>query len=177
MLSPEEQKQSDVYVEMAKGFGVPGKLLKLKKSLYGLKQSPRNFFLFLKEKLEKCGLKSNEDVDPCLFLSEKVIVLVYVDDTLLFSPKKEWIDELIFKLKKQQVDLEEEDSVAGFLGVHIERNDNDGTIKLTQTGITQRIIDALGVQNLPRAMTPALRQPLVADKDGLEAQGSLIMPV
>jgi hypothetical protein len=40
---------------MPRGFGEDGKVLKLKKSLYGLKQSPRNFFLHLKAKLEKVG--------------------------------------------------------------------------------------------------------------------------
>jgi hypothetical protein len=34
----------DVYIEMPKSFGKPGILLKLRKSLYGIKQSPRNFF-------------------------------------------------------------------------------------------------------------------------------------
>ena len=169
-LSPEEQKRSGVYLEMPRGFRENGKVLKLKRSLYGLRQSPRNFFLFIKEKLQKVGLEPQE-VDPCLFMSDKVILLVYVDDTLLFSPKKEWIDEVINKLRAEDVDLEEEDDVAGFLGVHIERNARDQTIKLTQKGLTQRIIDALGVEKRPRALTPALRQPLVADKDGIPAEG------
>jgi hypothetical protein len=38
----------NVYVEMPQGFAEHGQVLKLKRSLYGLKQSPRNFFLFLK---------------------------------------------------------------------------------------------------------------------------------
>jgi hypothetical protein len=42
----------DVYVEMPQGFAEHGQVLKLKRSLYGLKQSPINFFLFLKAKLE-----------------------------------------------------------------------------------------------------------------------------
>jgi hypothetical protein len=33
-----------VYIEMPKGFAQPGMVLKLEKSLYGLKQSPRNHF-------------------------------------------------------------------------------------------------------------------------------------
>ena len=76
-------------------------------------------------------------------MSDKVIILVYVDDTLFYSPRKEWIDEVIKKIKKQDLKLEIEDSVAGFLGVHIERNEKDGTIKLTQKGLIKRIVDAL----------------------------------
>jgi hypothetical protein len=49
------------------------------------KQAPRNFFQHLKGKLERIGFTSST-ADPCLFISEKVICIVYVDDTLLLSP-------------------------------------------------------------------------------------------
>ena len=42
-----------VYINMPRGFQIPGKVLKLNKSLYGLKQSPRNFYNHLKDKLLK----------------------------------------------------------------------------------------------------------------------------
>ena len=51
--------------------------------------------------------------------------------------------------------LEEEEDVAGFLGVHIERDEAKGTIKLTQKGLTQRIIEALCIEDLPAVETPA----------------------
>jgi hypothetical protein len=41
---------------MPHGFGEEEKNLKLKKPLYGLKQSPRNFFLHLKSKIETLDL-------------------------------------------------------------------------------------------------------------------------
>jgi hypothetical protein len=118
LLSHEEKKKSDVYVEMPHGFKIPGKVLKLKNNLYGLKQAPRNFFQHFQRNLEKVGFTSS-DADPCLFISDKVICIVYVDNTLLYSPRKEYIDEMLIKLKAEVVDLEKEDSVAGFLGIHI----------------------------------------------------------
>jgi hypothetical protein len=60
-----EKERSGVYIEMPRGFGEDGKVLKLKKSLYGLKQSPSNFFLHLKAKLEKVGFTQSEN-DLCL---------------------------------------------------------------------------------------------------------------
>jgi hypothetical protein len=53
----------DVYVDMPRGFSESGKILKLKKSLYGLKQSPQNFFQFLKGKLKMIGFVSVMDID------------------------------------------------------------------------------------------------------------------
>ena len=84
-LTAEEKARQGVFVEMPRGFAKTGHVWKLKKSLYGLRQSPRNFFLFLKSKLEAIGFEQATEVDPCLFISDKVICLVYVNDTLLFA--------------------------------------------------------------------------------------------
>jgi hypothetical protein len=134
----------DVYIEMPKSFGKTGIVLKLRKSLYGLKQSPRNFFHHLRGKLHDVGPTSSTS-DPCLFISDKVIALLYVDDTLFFSPKQEYIDEILLKLKAKGLYLNIKEDVAGFLGVHVGKNPN-GSIELTQVGLTDRIIGALGIE-------------------------------
>ena len=171
-MTEEERAQSGVYVEMPRGFRVPGKVLRLKRSLYGLRQSPRNFFQYLKGNLEQAGFTAMTDVDPCLFVSDKVICLSYVDDTLWFSPKQEYIDEAMQKLREQGMDLEKEDDVAGFLGVHMEQRGD--SIKLTQRGLTRRIIEALGVDNVT-ANTPA-SEPLPMDVDGDPPNGKYSYP-
>ena len=171
-MTPEEQEKSAVFVEMPRGFTKPGHVLRLKKSLYGLRQSPRNFFQYLKGKLEGIGFKSMDDVDPCLFISDRVIIIVYVDDTLIFSPKAEYIDDVLSKLRAADMTLEEEDSVAGFLGVQIEHL-ADGRIKLTQKGLIQRIIRALGLTNARGiADTPAAEKPLPIDREGEPPDGN-----
>ena len=112
---------TEVFVEMPQGFAEAGKVLRLQKSLYSLRQLPRNFFLHLKEKLElpHIGFKQSA-LDPCLFISDKVLCLVYVDDTLFFSPKQEYINAIVQKLRDSEMNLEAESNVAGFLGVHID---------------------------------------------------------
>jgi hypothetical protein len=175
-LTKEEQDQRGVYLEMPRGFSEPGKVLKLKRSLYGLKQSPRNFFQHLKGKLEGIGFESATDVDPCLFISDKVICLVYVDDTLFYSPKQEYIDDVVKKLQDEGMDLETEEDVAGFLGVHIERNDANGTVKLTQKGLIKRVIETLEIDHLHGKETPAAAEPLVLDEDGEPPDGTYSYP-
>jgi len=59
----------DFYFHIPRGFEEEGKVLKLRRSLYGLHQSPRNFFEHLEETFIKVGFKQSE-VDPCLFISE-----------------------------------------------------------------------------------------------------------
>ena len=129
-----------------------------------MKQSPKNFFEHLKGNLENAGFKAQTDVDPCLFISDKCICIVWVDDTLLFAPEDRYIKEAIQKLRNQGMELESEDSVAGFLGVHIERDEVNQTMKLAQKGLTKRIIDALGVTRAKP--TPAKLEPLPIDAEG-----------
>ena len=64
------------------------------------------------------GFKQSE-VDPCIFISEKVICLVYIDETLFFSPNELDIDAVLKKLRELNLELNIEDDVAGFLGVLI----------------------------------------------------------
>ena len=142
--------------------------------MYGLKQSPRNFFLHLKEKLEVCGFEQSL-ADRCLFISPKVICLVYVDDTLLYAEDMRDIDEAIKAIEASGMHLEVEDDVAGFLGVLIDRK-QDGTIHMTQVGLTDRIIKALNIGDLPIKRTPAEYGCLGKNEFGDPPQGTYSYP-
>jgi hypothetical protein len=123
-------KDEAVYIEMPQGFkqydknGKP-KVLKLNRTLYGLCQCPRAFWLYLTEKLECCGLKQSQ-LDPCLFIGSRVICILYVDERLFWSPKEEYIYEFGERLHAEEVELEEEGDAAGFLGVQLHRNETTG---------------------------------------------------
>jgi hypothetical protein len=170
LTSELEREQSGVYIQIPKGFQTPGHVLKLKKSLYGLKQSPRNFFLHLKEKLELVGFVQSEH-NQCLFVSDKVICLVYVDDTLLYAPHMENINESIQSLTDAGMNLGIEHEVAGFLGVHIDRRSN-GIINMTQTGLTKRIITSLNIRDMHAKRTPTEFGCLGKDEWGDRPQGT-----
>jgi hypothetical protein len=154
-----------VYVAMPPGFGVPGQVWKLRKSLYGLAQSPRNYFLYTRDKLIKMGFVQSE-ADPCLFISSDIICLIYVDDALLFYKDKESINTLTNKMKLEGMLFREEESVAGYLGVHIDRKD-DGTIHLTQKRLADKIVDSLHLSSddITSADTPCTKYVPI-DEDG-----------
>lgn len=60
------------------------KIMKLNKSLYGLKQSPRNWNHKFRKFIEKFNLEQSK-IDPCLFYNVKwnLILVIYVDDGLV----------------------------------------------------------------------------------------------
>jgi len=145
---------------MPRRFEEEGKFLKLQRSLYGLSQSPRHFFEHLTENLIKVGLKQSE-VEPCLFISKKVIFLVYVDYTLYFIPNVSDIDMVLEKLRELNV----EDDVAGFLGVLIKKLD-EGRIEMTQTVLIKRILEVMGIEVANPKSTPAETEAIPDDKTG-----------
>ena len=161
-----------VYVEMPLGFRKKGKVLKLKKTLYGLRQSPRAFWQYLTKAMIGAGMRVSKS-DPCLFVSEKVIAVAFVDDILFWSSDEAYINELGSKLRAQGLLLEQEDDAAGFLGVNMSRTE-EGLIEMKQTGLIDRVLDALGLDSklATNKWTPAEAKPLTRDVDGEPCQGS-----
>ena len=68
------EEGENIFVEMPTGFKKPGKVLKLKKTLYGLRQSPRSFWKYLTKAMEACGMTVSK-LDPCLFVGDKVLCI------------------------------------------------------------------------------------------------------
>ena len=65
-------------------------------------------------------------MDPCLFIYETVMAIIYVDDILFWSVDVNAIYDKAMKLREQGVDLEQEDDAAGFLGVTLGRDETTG---------------------------------------------------
>jgi hypothetical protein len=167
-------ENEQVFVEMPRGFQKEGHVLRLKRALYGLKQSPRTWFEHLKANLDACGFKQSPN-DLCLFYTDNVICLVYVDDCLFFAPDETDIDDILAKIENTGLDFNIEDDVAGFLGVLITPQD-DGSVKLTQTGLIARIILALGLEGASKNETPAEYGALAEDPDGMDCQEEFNYP-
>eukprot|EP00957_Ditylum_brightwellii_P118044 9002732-Ditylum_brightwellii.AAC.1 len=87
----------EVYMSLPRGWEQPGKVLRLKKSVYGLAQALFVWFNKLKQGLEDTGFRSSS-MDPCLFISDKVICIVYVYDCLMFARDIEDVDAAIQKI-------------------------------------------------------------------------------
>lgn len=171
-LHADLDEKEKVYVQMPLGFRQKGKVLRLRKTLYGLRQSPRAFWKYLTEKMQLCGLEQTK-FDPCLFVGKKVICIAYVDDLIFWGRDVKDINDLANALIEQGVDLEEEDDAAGFLGVKIIKDDRTGLLELKQEGLIERIIETLGLDSgLSKGKwTPAEAKPLVRDEEGEQASG------
>lgn len=169
-LKPGEQ----IFVHQPQGLN-RGKdlVLSLSRSVYGLRQAPRYFFEHLSHKLSLCGLKQSDN-DPCLFIGKEVLAVIYVDDVLFYSKSTIAIDNIIDSLRdKHDIAIRKEGDADGFLGVNVARC-ADNKLVLTQTGLTERIVKALGLcsSHSTSIGTPAETAPLPKDAAGPAAIGN-----
>jgi hypothetical protein len=137
--------------------------------LYGICQAPLAWFRHLTSALEMLGLEAS-DHDPCVYYRGNLVVLVYVDDCLLFSPDQSEIDEFIQELRDAKFALTVEgengnmDAYA-FLGVDVKPGEN-GTKVLTQKGLTDKLVKYCQMQDCNSKGTPASSVPLSTDATG-----------
>ncbi|KAJ1041426.1 hypothetical protein NDA10_001955 [Ustilago hordei] len=90
-----------IYMKPPEGSGVaPGKVYKVVKGLYGLKQSGREWNQEFDRSLRRMGFFQVECA-PCIYTKgqgeDMAIVVIYVDDTLVIAPRL----ETVLKVKKQ----------------------------------------------------------------------------
>lgn len=126
------------------------KVCKLKKTLYGLRESPRIWYDLLSRDLMSIGLMPLKNA-PCVFVQNRVIVLCYVDDLLLLGEDEEDLrklkSQLVVKLPANDLG-----KATDFLGIKI-RQEQD-YIGLGQKKQIMSLVEELGLSesretNLP----------------------------
>ena len=143
-----------------------GRIVRLLKSLYGLRQAPKLWYKYLYEKLRKLGFIRSSTSD-CLFLfcsKDNVILLVYVDDVLLFG-----MDEDIERISKRLSEIftvTDLGRCTHFLGVKVEYRD-DGVF-MSQSAYVQKIIEYANMSNAKHTKYPLpLSHPLYEEVSDL----------
>jgi hypothetical protein len=134
-----------------------GKVLKIKRSLYGHRYAPKLFYELLRDNLvQKLNFKKSEN-DHCLFLRHDCILITWVDDALLLHKDPKVADKVVNGLRDCGFSVDKEASDGGlenYLGVAIDKGP-DGTLILRQIGLIDRIIEATGMQDANPKSTPA----------------------
>ena len=170
---PQANIDTDIFVETPALFGCRSgedKVLKLKKSLYGLKQSPRTFYQHLSKGLQTRGWTVS-NIDPCLFMKRDMICVIYVDDTIFAGPNQRMIDEEITLLGMKQkheenpLEFRDEGELSAFLGIKIEQR-NKNEFYVSQPGLIAKVLEAAGMNDCNPNSTPSSLEPLGPDIEG-----------
>lgn len=179
--------EEELYLIPPEGLKVAeGYTCRLRKSLYGLKQSPRCWNTKFAEMLKIFDMKQTTS-DPCVYVATEpdlIYLAIYVDDGLVFAKSQKIIDRLFGYLTKH-FEVRIVDSSC-FIGVEIrDCRSSDGSIYLNQRGYIKRTLERFNMLDCKAVSTPietghSLNKPEVLEGDILtgipyaEAVGSLM---
>lgn len=147
--------KSEVYVSQPDGFIKNENMVyHLKKSLYGLRESPRNWYDHFNNFITKLGFtRSNHDL--CLYCNVKseIYCILFVDDLLICGPDKELIESIKseFKIQFKMKDL---GNVKRYLGIEIDFNKSTREMKLSQEEYIETLAEKFGIVHSRIKHTP-----------------------
>nr|CAD41546.2 OSJNBb0091E11.16 [Oryza sativa Japonica Group] len=150
--------EEEIYMDQPDGYvleGQEGMVCKLLKSLYSLKQAPKQWHEKFDTTLTSAGFVVNE-ADKCLYYhyggGEGVILYLYVDDILIFGTSLNVIEEVKDFLSKsfEMKDLGVADVI---LNIKLLRGD-EGGITLVQSYYVDKVLSRFGYSDCKPAPTP-----------------------
>lgn len=149
----------EIFMEQADGFIKPGeeeKVYFLKKSLYGLKQSGRQWFTKLDKKLQELGFKSLNG-DKCIYIIKSrdfiMILVVYVDDIIVATNQENKYIELKEELVKE-FKVSDLGTLHYCLGIEFEQDPSTKSVKMYQRKYITKILQDFGMDESKPMKTP-----------------------
>ncbi|KAL5548035.1 hypothetical protein UlMin_003266 [Ulmus minor] len=129
----------------------------LKKSLYNLKQSPRQWYKRFDSFITLVGFERSQ-YDSCLYhkrSSHKCVIylLLYVDDMLLISDSAKEIKSLKHKLSSE-FDMKDIGKARRILGMEIIRNRISRVLSLKQSSHLEKVLSKFFITNAKPTSVP-----------------------
>ena len=160
-------KIPDGYAERKSISLPPNAVLRLKRSIYGLKQASRQWFKKFSYSLRRMGF-INEHGDHTLFVKscgdDLVVVLVYVDDIVIASTSDAAAAQFTHDLQNQ-FKLRDLGDLKYFLGLEIART-SEG-ISLCQRKYALELLSAAGMLGCKPAFVPMIPNVKLLKDDGI----------
>ena len=129
---------------------------KLRRALYGLKQSPRIWEETLRTTLHAMGFSSSK-LDPCLYLMKKdgqdLFLLDFVDDMLIASHSQDLVDWCFSELCRK-FEMTDDGEPQKYIGLHIHHDRELGEMWVHQGPYILEMATKFGLSNGPFPDTP-----------------------
>ncbi|RVW35969.1 Retrovirus-related Pol polyprotein from transposon TNT 1-94 [Vitis vinifera] len=162
--------EEEVYMDIPTGLETTSnfnKVCRLRKSLYGLKQSPRAWFERFTKVVKGYGFVQCQS-DHTLFVKhfsegKLTIIIVYVDDIILIGDHEEKID-LLKKLLTKEFEIKDLGNLKYFLGMEIARSKKG--IVVSQRKYVLDLLNETGMLGCKPAETPMDTTVKLEESDG-----------
>ncbi|TJX12677.1 hypothetical protein E9840_12290, partial [Tissierella creatinini] len=149
----------DIYMAQPDGYvdgDRPDYVCRLKRSLYGLKQSPRMWNKTIDEFMLKLGFKKCES-DHCIYLKrdnhDMMFVALYVDDLVLASSSDRMLKDTKQALS-DRFEMTDMGQLKYFLGMEIEQDVATGKVSVRQTKFAKDILEKFKMDESNPVKTP-----------------------
>lgn len=152
--------EETIYMSQPEGYEVKRKeemVCLLKKSLYGLKQSPRQWYKRFDSFVVSNGF-NRSSYDSCVYFRRLkpdcfIYLLLYVDDMLIASADMEAIKELK-NLLQSKFEIKDLGAARRILGMDIIRKRNEGLLYLSQLSYVQKLLRRFNMLDSKPVSTP-----------------------
>jgi hypothetical protein len=135
------------------------KACKLRKSIYGLKQASRQWYIKFHKVITSYGFIENF-VDQCIYLkvsgSKVILLILHVDDILLASSDI----GLLYETKQflsQNFEMNDLGEASYVIGIEIHRDRNQRTLKLSQKPYIEKVLERFGMKNCSTSVAPIIK--------------------
>ena len=140
--------KEEIYIKAPELYRGTGKVLKLLKTLYGLKQASHEWNKLLTQVLKEMGFQQQaDDIDQCLFIHKEwdINMCVHVDDCLLDFSNIKNVEKMLKILKERKFDYTESEKFTKALGIRVEENEN--SITLSQPNYVKIMLKDFELEN------------------------------
>lgn len=150
----------EIHMSQPEGFieeGAKNKVYLLKKSLYDLKQSPRQWYFRFDEFIMTHDYHRSQ-YDSCVYFRNLstcvgLYLLLYVDDMLIACNQREEMEKLKEELSSE-FEMKNLGATSRILGMQIIRDRQAKTLFLTQTGYVKKVINRFAMDCSKLVVTP-----------------------
>ena len=149
----------EIYMQQPDGYSQPGKehlVCRLKRSLYGLKQSPRCWNTAFTDYLESISLVQSE-ADPCVFVGTVdtvTVVAVYVDDLVLIAKTTNELQKVKDSLSSR-FKMKDMGKIHYCLGISIEQDEERKCLRMHQKQYIENMLEKYRLTDANTVSTPA----------------------
>ena len=160
--------EEDIYMEQPDCYVEQGKedlVCKLRKSLYGLKQSPRCWNKAFTELMKSISFNQST-ADPCIYVQDTYIVAVYVDDLIIATKTPEEMQE-VKQLQSSQFQMKDMGGLHYCLDTTIEQDTTEKSIGLYQKQYLLKMLKRFKVEDAKPVPTPADPNVRLCKDDGV----------
>ncbi|GBM87146.1 Retrovirus-related Pol polyprotein from transposon TNT 1-94 [Araneus ventricosus] len=144
----------EIYMCQPQGFvneNKPDHVCLLKKAIYGLKQSGREWFQEMNTTLDRLKFRKLKWVNCVYFYQNNVVLLLYVDDIILIGKSNDYVNKVI-ELLKCHFDLRILGKTQKLLGVEFQ--ELDGNLFMHQNDYINKICELYKEFNFPASSLP-----------------------